>query len=270
MPETPRTSSDQSPAKMPTRTGGALLERQRWIVFVAPFLVYMLMGILEPSPTEPGGAQLGLAIPYSSYPLLYTLKIALTLAAVALVAPGYRQFPWRMTRWAFLAGVVGVFLWVALCRLNVLQQLAETLDSDWLRKLGARPAFNPFEQMAESPTWMWGFLAVRFLGLALVVPLIEEMFLRGFVMRFVMAADWWTVPLGKVSAAAVAASVVLPVLSHPGEMLAAVVWFGMVTGLMVKTRNLWDCVAAHAVTNLLLGIYVVASGLLGHPCWELW
>jgi len=35
------------------------------------------------------------------------------------------------------------------------------------------------------------------------------------------------------------------------------VWFSMITGLMVATRNIWDCVAAHAVTNLLMGIYVV-------------
>jgi membrane protease YdiL (CAAX protease family) len=34
----------------------------------------------------------------------------------------------------------------------------------------------------------------------------------------------------------------------------------MVTWLMVKTRNIWDCVVAHAVTNLLLGVYVVATG----------
>jgi membrane protease YdiL (CAAX protease family) len=47
---------------------------------------------------------------------------------------------------------------------------------------------------------------------------------------------------------------------HPGELLAAAVWFSMVTWLMVKTRNIWDCVVAHAVTNLLLGVYVVATG----------
>jgi hypothetical protein len=29
---------------------------------------------------------------------------------------------------------------------------------------------------------------------------------------------------------------------------------------MVKTRNIWDCVVAHAVTNLLLGVYVVHWG----------
>jgi hypothetical protein len=43
-------------------------------------------------------------------------------------------------------------------------------------------------------------------------------------------------------------------------LLAALVWFSLVTLLMVRTRSMWDCVVAHAVTNLLLGIYVVYSG----------
>jgi uncharacterized protein len=52
----------------------------------------------------------------------------------------------------------------------------------------------------------------------------------------------------------------VPVLMHPAEMLAAAVWFTLVTWLMFKTKNIWDCVVAHGVTNLLLGIWVVASG----------
>ena len=99
-----------------------------------------------------------------------------------------------------------------------------------------------------------------------VVPVIEEFFLRGFLMRMVVDQDWWKVPFGKVNAAAVAVSIVVPVLWHqPGEFLAAAAWFGMVTWLMVRTRNPWDCVLAHAVTNLLVGRL---RGDLRQ--WELW
>jgi uncharacterized protein len=261
-----QTSSESAATTVPARgCRAAFLDKCRWAPFVVPLAVYMLAGSLDPTPAEPGGAMLGLAIPYSAYPLLYTLKIALTLAAIALVLPGYRQFPWRVSPWGVLVGVVGVILWVSLCNLRLEQRLAESFGWGWLQKLGARPAYNPLEQLADCPWCAWGFLAVRFTGLALVVPLVEEFFLRGFLMRFVMAADWWKVPFGRVNAAAVAASVVVPVLSHPAEVLAAAVWFGMVTWLMVKTRNIWDCVAAHAVTNLLLGIYVLTTG---H--WALW
>jgi CAAX prenyl protease-like protein len=236
------------------------LERHRWLVFVLPLAVYMLGGSLEPTPKQPGGAMLGLALPYSSYPLLYTLKIVLTLAAILLVCPGYRQFPWRFHPWVVLLGVAGAGLWIGLCHLHLEQKLLEPLGMGRLVDLAARPGYNPLHELHDQPAWALAFLIVRFFGLAAVVPLIEEFFLRGFVMRFVMAAEWWKVPFGQVSAAAVAAGILVPVLTHPGEMIAAAAWFGLVTWLMARTRNIWDCVGVHAITNLSLGIYVVISG----------
>jgi uncharacterized protein len=93
-----------------------------------------------------------------------------------------------------------------------------------------------------------------------VVPVIEEFFLRGFLMRLVVENDWWKVPFGKVTVVAVMVGTAVPMMMHPGELLAAAVWFSMITCLMVKTRNIWDCVVAHSLTNLVLGIYVVTTG----------
>ncbi len=226
--------------------------------------VYMLIGSIEPSPSATGGKIAGLAIPYSAYPLIYTLKIALTLVAMALVLPGYREFRCLPGLLAVLVGAVGIVVWVGLWDLSKLLGLTQLLDL--LPGYGQRPEFNPLDQLSASPAWAWTFLAIRFFGLVVVVPVIEEFFLRGFLMRLVMDQDWWKVPFGNVNAAAVAVSVVVPVLTHqPGEFLAAAAWFGMVTWLMVRTRNLWDCVLAHAVTNLLLGIYVVSA-----KQWALW
>ncbi len=86
-------------------------------------------------------------------------------------------------------------------------------------------------------------------------------------MRWVIQPEWWEVPFGKLTGLAVLVGVGVPVLYHcvPTETLAAVAWAALVTWLMAKTRNIWDCVAAHAVTNLLLGIYVLARGE-----WWLW
>ena len=123
---------------------------------------------------------------------------------------------------------------------------------------GSAASFNPLVELAGQPAWAWGFLTIRFIGLALIVPLIEEFFLRGFVMRLCVSEDWPSVPFGTVNKLAVAAGTSVPLAMHmPGEYLATFLWFSMVTGLMVLTRNIWDCVAAHATTNLLLGMYVV-------------
>jgi uncharacterized protein len=252
------------PSSSPPDLQRSLLERHRWLIFTLPMAVYMLVGSIEPSPGELGGKRLGLAIPYSAYPLIYTVKIALTLAAMALVLPGYRQFRRPPGLLAVLVGAAGIVVWVGLCDLAKLSGMVELLDR--LLGVGPRPEFDPLKQLASTPAWAWTFLAIRFLGLVAVVPVIEEFFLRGFLMRLVVDQDWWKVPFGDVNAAAVAVSIVVPVLTHqPAEYLAAAAWFGMVTWLMIRTRNPWDCVLAHAVTNFLLGIYVV---IWKH--WELW
>ena len=172
-------------SRTPWRT--ALLKQHPWLTFVLPFLVYMVVGALEPTPDSPGSKAIGLAIPYSAYPWLYAAKIGLTVAAVLFLWPGYRQFPWRLTPLAIVVGVAGGLLWIGLCALDWehahLLPLLERWGLGGLIGAGERPAFNPFEQLAAQPAWAWTFLAVRFLGLVAVVPLVEEFFLRGFLMR---------------------------------------------------------------------------------------
>jgi uncharacterized protein len=241
-----------------------LLEQQRWVTFLLPFLVFMIVGTLEPTPDRPGGESIGLSIPYACYPWVYAAKIVLTLAAMAFVLPGYRAFPLRLSPLAILVGVVGGPLWIGICSLDwehtYLLPLLERVNMGGLIGAGNRAAFNPFEQIAGHPAWAWSFLAVRFLGLVAVVPVIEEIFLRGFVMRFVMERNWWDVPFGTANRLAIVLGTAVPMLMHPGELLATIAWFSMITWLMLRTRNLWDCVAAHALTNLILGVYVVSSG----------
>ena len=250
-----------------------LLEKHRWLTFVLPFVVFMAVGALEPKPdvaAQPDSPAEAVAdgdvgrssswVPYRYYPLVYTLKIALTVAAILFVLPGYREFPLRLSPWAVVVGVLGVVAWVGLCRLDLERTLLEPLGLGSFVSMGRRSAFNPFEQLWGNPASAWVFLAVRFFGLAVVVAVIEEFFLRAFVMRFVMDAKWWEIPFGQVSLLAVVVGTAIPMLSHPAELIAAAVWFSMVTLLMVKTRNIWDCVVAHGVTNLLLGVYVVLSG----------
>jgi hypothetical protein len=184
--------------------------------------------------------------------------------AIVLVLPGYRTFRLRVSPGAVVLGVVGGVAWIALARWHPEAYLLNALRLDWLTDMGQRSAFNPFDRFAANPAWAYAFLAVRFAGLVLVVPLIEEFFLRGFVMRFVVAEKWWQVPIGQVNTAAVVAGTLVPMLMHLGELVAALVWFSAVTWWMVRTGRIWDCVLIHAVTNLVLGIYVVSTG-----AWEL-
>lgn len=172
----------------------------------------------------------------------------------------YRQLPWRLNPLAIAIGAVGVVLWVGICSLQLEPRILGPLGLGGLLGTGERAAFNPLVEMSDRPQLAYAFLAVRFLGLVLIVPIIEELFLRGFLMRFITDANWWVVPITGITTTAIAVTTAAFVAMHPAELLAAFVWFSSVTWLMFRTKNLTDCIVAHAVTNLLLGIYVVTTG----------
>ena len=224
------------------------------LILVVPFVVYL-------SGMALGGGLEGLlgADSETWYPKSYSLVVGLTLLLMLAVRRGYFFAPFSVSWLSVAVGVLGTFVWVGLW----------WIDQEFLG-LGslfgsAREAFNPFAQFRDDPIRMWSFLAIRFAGLVLVVPVIEEFFLRGFLMRYIDSQDWDRVPLGKVTWLSLGGVVGYALLSHPAEPLSAVVWFSMVTWLYLRTRSIWDCVLAHAMTNLLLGLYVVGTGT-----WELW
>ena len=143
--------------------GGTPLQKHRWLVFVLPFAVYMLAGSLEPSRDSPGGKMLGLSIPYSAYPLVYTAKIGLTLAAMAFVLPGYREFRRPPGLLAVLIGAVGVVVWVGLCIVSDLTGLTAVLNGAMASAhlYSPRPAYSPLAELAATSSWAWTFLSLR-------------------------------------------------------------------------------------------------------------
>lgn len=281
----PRHADEPSYKNIAAELPAGWLRRWPWVTFLLPMIVFMLVGSLEPVPppatdsAENAAADTSVDddsedewedewesdgllpnIPYRFYPCVYTAKMVLTAFTMLLVWGGYRTFPWRLSPLAVVVGVVGVVLWIGLCQLQLETKLLGTLGLDWMIDQGERSAFNPLVELSETPVWAKVFLAIRFFGLALVVPIIEEFFLRGFLMRYVIHDHWWQIPFGTVNRMALVVGTAVPMLMHPGELLAALVWFSMVSWLMVRTRNIWDCVVAHATTNLLLGVYVVTFG----------
>jgi CAAX prenyl protease-like protein len=198
-------------------------------------------------------------IPYKAYPRVYTAMIALTALAMLFVLRGYFAFPWKVHGIAFVVGVVGGVLWIGLCKLHLEQKVLEPLGLGAILDMGRRPGFNPLAEIQDK-SWAYGFLAIRFLGLVVIVPIIEEFFLRGFLMRYVMHVDWPYIPFGKVDRLALICGTAVPMLMHPAELIAAAVWFSLVTWLMLRTRSIGDCIVAHAVTNLLIGLWVLWSG----------
>jgi len=256
-------SSDTSAAEAPT----GLLARNPWVPFVIPMVVYMLANSLEPRPphaADADGGAIGLGIPFDYYPLFYAGKIVATLIAIALVWPGFRGFQFRISTISVLVGVIGAVVWIALCQPPVLDAMENLLDSFGLSSFaesGERSGFNPLKHWAATPAAAYGFLALRLFGMVAVVAWVEEFFWRAFLLRFLQGTHWWTIEFGTFQLGPLAATTMVFALAHPlTEFPAAVAWFAIVSWLMLHTKNIYDCIIAHAVTNLLLAIYVISTG----------
>jgi len=238
-----------SPASSPAAAGDFGPARP-WEACLLPLVVFLAGGLVEPVPAGGGLAGL-LGIPFAAYPLVYATRIGLTLLVLARVWRPIRDWLGRPAWWAVPVGLLLVVPWIILAAMQ--------RDAGWAVG-GTRAAFDPFAHFGGRPAAAWGFLAVRAVGLVAVVPLAEELFLRGFLMRTVIREDFWTVPFGTLTAASAGACTVYAAASHPVEAVAAVGWFAIVSGIAAATRRPIDAILVHAATNLALGSYVLATG----------
>jgi CAAX prenyl protease-like protein len=188
------------------------------------------------------------------YPLAYTAKVVI----VGLLAWWYRS-TWRDLKpfpsagslaLATLCGLVVTGIWVGL------DGLYPSLPFS-----SQRVGFDP-TSLATGPRW--GFIVVRMMGLAILVPVIEELFWRSFLIRWLIDQDFQRVPIGRVTPLAALVTSVLFAVAHP-EWLPALLTGFLWAWLLWQTKSLAACVLSHVVANLALGIYVIASG---H--WKFW
>lgn len=144
---------------------------------------------------------------------------------------------------AVAMGVAVWWLWIA-------------LDAPWMRIATPVVLFRPVGVAGDV---LWSLVAVRWLGATLVVPLMEELFWRSWLMRWLERADFLSVDPRTVGTTAVLASTFVFTLAH-NEWFAAALAGLAYAGLYRHSGSLWSPVIAHAVTNGLLGVWVVMGG----------
>ena len=191
------------------------------------------------------------------YPASYVLKTVLTAILLVLFWKKYTPIRWNFWWLGAVLGILGVVQWIGM------ETLLLRHWPNYPRLSGA--AFDPQAAFA-SPAAMWGFIAVRWAGAALVVPVMEELFWRDFLWRSVVApADFKLARLGDWDRGIPLLVVTLAFASVHVEWMTAIVWGIMVGALLIYTRSLGACIIMHAVTNFLLGAYV----LFRHD-WRFW
>ncbi len=219
------------------------------IAYLAPIFAYIASGSIESWIPGVGDHAAG-----TLYPIVYAARVAL----VCLVAWYFRS-TWRdLSPWpgpgaiavATFSGLAVVGLWVG-------------LDGHYpgLPFSGTRVGFDP-GQLATGPRT--AFIIVRLAGLVVLVPLIEELFWRSFLIRWLISADFQSVPIGRITPASALLSALFFALVHPEWLpafLTGLIW----AGLLAWSRSISACVLSHAVANAALGAYVLVTG-----DWKYW
>lgn len=183
---------------------------------------------------------------------LYSVKIGAVLLALFAYRRSYSELAWRTMSvgtavQSVVVGVVVLVLWV-------------NLDAPWMLA-GESAGFNPTDAVGRID---WTLVAVRIAGAALVVPVMEELFWRSFLLRWVRDRQFLHVYPHQAGFAALAITSVLFGVEH-NQWFAGVV-AGLAYGLLyMRTGNLWAPILAHAVTNGLLGAWIVGTG-----AWTYW
>ena len=116
--------------------------------------------------------------------------------------------------------------------------------------------WNPRARYGEASALAWMFIVARGLGSSIVVPPLEEIFYRSFVYRYLTKSDFHSVPLGQFNWSPFLISAAVFGCAHR-EWLAGILCGMLFQWLVCWKRRLGDAMTAHAITNLLLGIWVV-------------
>lgn len=190
----------------------------------------------------------GLVAPYVAWMVLMTALppsagayVVRTVVTALLLVISIRMFRdrlagvWRRTSlgWGFLVGLAVFVLWV----------LPEQFDWPLYRKFGIFGEGGT-TAVAEASA---GLLALRLLGSAFVISVAEELFFRKWLIGF---AGFWGM-------------VFLFAIEHDRWMVGAIA--GVVYGFVYLRKGLGTAIVAHAVTNLVLGLWVIWRGE-----WQFW
>ncbi len=111
----------------------------------------------------------------------------------------------------------------------------------------------------------WWFIAARIVGAAVLVPVLEELFWRGWFMRWMVNPDFLKVGMGTFTMSSFWITAVLFGSEHGAYWEVGLIAGILYNWLMVRTRNLGDCMFSHAVTNAILAMWVLYAGR-----WEYW
>lgn len=210
---------------------------------VLPFLVFLLF-MLVPSTVFPGAEY-----------WLYAAKTVAGAGVLWWLRDRLPEMKWAVSWEAIVVGVVIAVVWLGLPPIKAPWELFSKA-----KETKPPEVWNPVAYFAGNPILGWGFYALRTLGRSLVVPALEEVFYRGFVYRYVVSPNFTEVPLNRWHAGAFALTSAMFGLAHGDHWVQGILCGAAYQWLVLRKARLGDAMLAHAITNLIISIYVVVTG----------
>jgi membrane protease YdiL (CAAX protease family) len=205
---------------------------------------------------------------------IYFAKALAGAGMLSVVWQHIEELKWRFSWAAVVAGIAVFAIWVGLDgwypRTDLLysEHVCPLLQSLGLTKectaAVAGAVWNPNQTFGAGSALAWFFIVVRIVGSSLVVPPLEEVFYRSFVYRYIASKEFLSVPIGKFLPVPFIVTALVFGFVHK-EWLAGILCACAYQGLVLWKGRLGDAMTAHAITNFLLGLWVVWRG-----AWHFW
>jgi len=210
-----------------------MMKTKPWLPYVVPMAIYMAFLLVQTN---------------ANLLWVYPAKVIAVAAALIYFRKEYEELRPGLSLLAIIVGLVAIAIWIGI--------------DPFYRKFGSGVAFDPTTIPSLAQRNM--FLAFRIVGAVIVVPVMEELFWRAFLIRWLVNEDFKSVPVGTFTGLSFAVTVAMFGAEHT-QWLAGLICGALYNWLYYKRKNVFACVIAHAVSNAALAAWVLSRG-----DWKFW
>lgn len=210
-----------------------MMKSKAWLPYVVPIGIYMAFLLLQTN---------------ANLLWMYPAKIVAVAAALIYFRNSYEELRPGFSLLAVIVGLVAIAIWIG-------------IDS-YYPKFGSAAVFDPMS--ITSVAQRNAFFAVRVFGAVIVVPVMEELFWRAFLIRWLVKEDFKSVPIGTFTGLSFAVTVGMFGMEHY-QWLAGLICGALYNWLYYKRKDVFACIIAHAVSNAALAAWVLYRG-----DWKFW
>jgi exosortase E/protease (VPEID-CTERM system) len=203
-------------------------------VYLLPYMALLLAGMVSRAAS-------------AGFEPLYSLRLLFAGCALCYSWPKLRRVDWRFSWRGLLAGLLAFVLWITAARLLL------------------PPHGIPQGLAALSTAWRNLWILGHILATVVIVPVVEELAFRGYLLRRVHSAEFESLSPGTAGLAGLVVSTAA-FAACQGTFWLPGIGSGLVFGLVyMRTRRLGEAAAAHITANALTATVIVVGSQ-----WQLW